>query len=175
MWLFRLFPELCFCLSGLLQRLSREKPEKITSLNYCTTGQEGEFVPPSGSASACLHRRLWLEHASVSRFVASSWQDADSDPTGEAAAATQQMLTYYELDLGLNHVVRKYSEPLEEHGNFLIAGQYTASHLLDPAAPYSFLLRTFPHLPKQFYTTFYLVKIGHSRPVWCNRTESFKI
>ena len=32
MWLFRLFPELCFCLSGLLQRLSREKPEQITSL-----------------------------------------------------------------------------------------------------------------------------------------------
>ncbi|XP_022082283.1 splicing factor 3B subunit 3-like [Acanthaster planci] len=49
------------------------------------------------------------------------YEDADSDPTGEAAAATQQMLTYYELDLGLNHVVRKYSEPLEEHGNFLIA------------------------------------------------------
>ena len=34
------------------------------------------------------------------------------------------MLTYYELDLGLNHVVRKYSEPLEEHGNFLIAGKH---------------------------------------------------
>jgi len=31
-------------------------------------------------------------------------------------------LTFYELDLGLNHVVRKYSEPLEEHGNFLITG-----------------------------------------------------
>ena len=30
-------------------------------------------------------------------------------------------LTFYELDLGLNHVVRKYSEALEEHGNFLIS------------------------------------------------------
>ncbi|XP_071784938.1 splicing factor 3B subunit 3-like [Asterias amurensis] len=49
------------------------------------------------------------------------YEEGDSDPTGEAAAATQQMLTYYELDLGLNHVVRKYSEALEEHGNFLIA------------------------------------------------------
>ncbi|XP_072013068.1 splicing factor 3B subunit 3-like [Amphiura filiformis] len=49
------------------------------------------------------------------------YEDADQDPTGEAAQNTQQMLTYYELDLGLNHVVRKYSEPLEEHGNFLIA------------------------------------------------------
>ncbi|XP_041454147.1 splicing factor 3B subunit 3-like [Lytechinus variegatus] len=49
------------------------------------------------------------------------YEDADSDPTGEAALATQQLLTYYELDLGLNHVVRKYSEPLEEYGNLLIA------------------------------------------------------
>ncbi|XP_037094869.1 splicing factor 3B subunit 3-like [Pollicipes pollicipes] len=48
-------------------------------------------------------------------------QDADSDPTGEAAQKTQQTLTFYELDLGLNHVVRKYSEPLEEHANFLIS------------------------------------------------------
>lgn len=50
-------------------------------------------------------------------------QEADNDPTGEAAANTQQTLTFYELDLGLNHVVRKYSEALEEHGNFLITGR----------------------------------------------------
>ncbi|XP_071823754.1 splicing factor 3B subunit 3-like [Apostichopus japonicus] len=49
------------------------------------------------------------------------YEEADSDPTGEGAQNTSQLLTYYELDLGLNHVVRKYSEPLEEHGNFLIA------------------------------------------------------
>lgn len=49
------------------------------------------------------------------------YEEADADPTGEAAQNTHQTLTFYELDLGLNHVVRKYSEPLEEHGNFLIA------------------------------------------------------
>lgn len=49
-------------------------------------------------------------------------QECDNDPTGESAQKVQQMLTYYELDLGLNHVVRKYSEPLEEHANLLIAG-----------------------------------------------------
>ncbi|KAG8042161.1 hypothetical protein G9C98_000152 [Cotesia typhae] len=49
------------------------------------------------------------------------YEEADSDPTGEAAIKTQQTLTLYELDLGLNHVVRKYSEPLEEHANFLIS------------------------------------------------------
>ncbi|EDO49217.1 predicted protein [Nematostella vectensis] len=49
------------------------------------------------------------------------YEEADTDHTGEAAQTTQQTLTFYELDLGLNHVVRKYSEPLEEHGNLLIA------------------------------------------------------
>ena len=38
-----------------------------------------------------------------------------------------QTLTFYELDLGLNHVVRKYTEPLEEHANMLIAGEYNIS------------------------------------------------
>lgn len=49
------------------------------------------------------------------------YEEADSDPTGEAAQKTQQTLTFYELDLGVNHVVRKYSEPLEEHANFLVS------------------------------------------------------
>lgn len=49
------------------------------------------------------------------------YEEADSDPTGEAAQKTQQILTFYELELGVNHVVRKYSEPLEEHANFLIS------------------------------------------------------
>lgn len=33
----------------------------------------------------------------------------------------QQTLTFYELDLGLNHVVRKYAEPMSEQGNHLIS------------------------------------------------------
>ena len=48
------------------------------------------------------------------------YEEADNDPSGEVTAKLQQTLTFYELDLGLNHVVRKYSEPLEEHGNFLV-------------------------------------------------------
>jgi splicing factor 3B subunit 3 len=31
-----------------------------------------------------------------------------------------QMLTYYELDLGLNHVVRKWSEPTDPRANLLV-------------------------------------------------------
>lgn len=49
------------------------------------------------------------------------YEESDQDPTGETAQKTQQTLTFYELDLGLNHVVRKYSEPLDEHANFLIS------------------------------------------------------
>lgn len=48
------------------------------------------------------------------------YEDVDTDATGEIAQKAKQSLTFYELDLGLNHVVRKYSEELEEHGNFLI-------------------------------------------------------
>lgn len=47
-------------------------------------------------------------------------QDADQDHTGEVANELKQVLTYYELDLGVNHVVRKYSAPLEEKANMLI-------------------------------------------------------
>jgi splicing factor 3B subunit 3 len=49
------------------------------------------------------------------------YEDADSDPTGEAAQEAKQCLTFYELDLGLNHVVRKYTDPLECAANMLIA------------------------------------------------------
>ncbi len=30
------------------------------------------------------------------------------------------MLTFYELDLGLNHVVRKWSEPTDPRANLLV-------------------------------------------------------
>ena len=46
--------------------------------------------------------------------------EVDDDPTGEAVAETQKHLTYYELDLGLNHVVRKWSEPIDNGANHLI-------------------------------------------------------
>ena len=47
--------------------------------------------------------------------------EADQDHTGEAAAEAQKHLTYYELDLGLNHVVRKWTEPIDNGANRLIA------------------------------------------------------
>ncbi|XP_014289805.1 splicing factor 3B subunit 3 isoform X1 [Halyomorpha halys] len=49
------------------------------------------------------------------------YEESDNDATWELASETKQSLTFYEQDYGVNHVVRKYSEPLEEHANFLIS------------------------------------------------------
>jgi len=49
------------------------------------------------------------------------FSEADADASGAAAAAAQRHLTYYELDLGLNHVVRRWSEPTDNAANMLIA------------------------------------------------------
>ena len=48
-----------------------------------------------------------------------NYAEADEDPTGEAAAQTEKLLTYYQLDLGLNHVIRKWSEATERSANML--------------------------------------------------------
>jgi hypothetical protein len=43
------------------------------------------------------------------------------------------MLTFYELDLGLNHVVRKWSEPTDPRANLLVQGASHAKlHLATP-------------------------------------------
>lgn len=46
--------------------------------------------------------------------------EADRDPSGEAMQTTEKYLTFYELDLGLNHVVRKWSEPTDRRANLLV-------------------------------------------------------
>ncbi|KAI8815119.1 CPSF A subunit region-domain-containing protein [Cladochytrium replicatum] len=48
------------------------------------------------------------------------YSEADADPTGEAFQNTEKLLVYYELDLGLNHVVRKWSSPVDTRSNMLI-------------------------------------------------------
>eukprot|EP00238_Polyblepharides_amylifera_P001957 CAMPEP_0196584476 /NCGR_PEP_ID=MMETSP1081-20130531/47156_1 /TAXON_ID=36882 /ORGANISM="Pyramimonas amylifera, Strain CCMP720" /LENGTH=1211 /DNA_ID=CAMNT_0041905687 /DNA_START=221 /DNA_END=3856 /DNA_ORIENTATION=- len=48
------------------------------------------------------------------------YSDADQDSSGEAAAEAQKHLTFYELDLGLNHVVRKWTEPVDNGANLLV-------------------------------------------------------
>ncbi|KAA8534276.1 hypothetical protein F0562_031793 [Nyssa sinensis] len=46
--------------------------------------------------------------------------EADQDSTGQAATEAQKHLTFYELDLGLNHVSRKWSEQVDNGANMLV-------------------------------------------------------
>ncbi|KAJ6511945.1 CPSF A subunit region-domain-containing protein [Mycena vitilis] len=57
------------------------------------------------------------------------YTESDQHPTGNAAKVAPKVLTYYELDLGLNHVVRKWSEPTDARANLLVQvpGGQTAS------------------------------------------------
>ncbi|KAF8647171.1 hypothetical protein AX16_007001 [Volvariella volvacea WC 439] len=62
------------------------------------------------------------------------YSESDQDPTGEAFNNAEKMLTYYELDLGLNHVVRKWSEPTDPRANLLVqvpGGQLASSDRFD--------------------------------------------
>ncbi|KAF3389603.1 Pre-mRNA-splicing factor rse1 [Penicillium rolfsii] len=47
------------------------------------------------------------------------YSEADQDPTGQAYEDLEKVLVYYELDLGLNHVVRKWSDPVDRTANML--------------------------------------------------------
>ncbi|KAI3937987.1 hypothetical protein MKX01_027914 [Papaver californicum] len=48
------------------------------------------------------------------------YSEADQDSTGQAANEAQKHLTFYELDLGLNHVSRKWTEPIDNGANMLV-------------------------------------------------------
>ncbi|KAH7296253.1 hypothetical protein KP509_26G015800 [Ceratopteris richardii] len=48
------------------------------------------------------------------------YHEADLDSTGVAANEAQKHLTFYELDLGLNHVVRKWSDQVDNGANLLV-------------------------------------------------------
>lgn len=47
------------------------------------------------------------------------YSESDQDPTGRAYEEVEKQLVYYELDLGLNHVVRKWSDPVDRSANML--------------------------------------------------------
>ena len=47
------------------------------------------------------------------------YTESDQDPTGEGFDTIEKSLVYYELDLGLNHVVRKWSDPVDRTATML--------------------------------------------------------
>lgn len=48
------------------------------------------------------------------------YTECDLDPTGQAYEDLEKSLVYYELDLGLNHVVRKWSDPVDRTATMLL-------------------------------------------------------
>ncbi|KAL3472155.1 CPSF A subunit region-domain-containing protein [Aspergillus californicus] len=47
------------------------------------------------------------------------YSESDQDPTGQAYEEVEKVLVYYELDLGLNHVVRKWADPVDRTASML--------------------------------------------------------
>jgi len=47
------------------------------------------------------------------------YSDSDQDSTGQAYEDVEKQLVYYELDLGLNHVVRKWTDTVDRTANML--------------------------------------------------------
>lgn len=47
------------------------------------------------------------------------YTESDQDPTGQALDEIETQLVYYELDLGLNHVVRKWSDAIDSTASIL--------------------------------------------------------
>ncbi|KAG6812703.1 pre-mRNA-splicing factor rse1 [Tricholoma furcatifolium] len=87
--------------------------------------------------SAIIHHIVGLDVGFENPLFAAlevDYSESDQDPTGEAFKNTEKMLTYYELDLGLNHVVRKWSEPTDPRANLLVqvpGGQLASSDRFD--------------------------------------------
>ena len=88
---------------GQLTISSPLEAHKAHTLVFATVGVDVGFENP---LFACLEL---------------SYAEADEDPSGEAAREAEKHLTFYELDLGLNHVVRKWSEPTDRGANALVA------------------------------------------------------
>ena len=48
------------------------------------------------------------------------YTESDQDPTGQAYQDLEKSLVYYELDLGLNHVVRKWTDTVDRSATLLL-------------------------------------------------------
>ncbi|KIY70657.1 hypothetical protein CYLTODRAFT_419613 [Cylindrobasidium torrendii FP15055 ss-10] len=87
--------------------------------------------------SAIIHHMVGVDVGFENPMFAAlevDYAEADQDHTGEAFRNTEKLLTFYELDLGLNHVVRKWSEPTDPRANLLLqvpGGQLASSDRYD--------------------------------------------
>ncbi|KAJ6717805.1 SPLICING FACTOR 3B SUBUNIT 3 [Salix purpurea] len=64
-------------------------------------------------------RNFWKFRLSPDCSWSLDYSEADQDSTGQTTSEAQKNLTFYELDLGLNHVSRKWSEQVDNGANML--------------------------------------------------------
>ncbi|KAJ6432741.1 hypothetical protein OIU84_019892 [Salix udensis] len=64
-------------------------------------------------------RNFWKIRLSPDCSWSLDYSEADQDSTGQATSEAQKNLTFHELDLGLNHVSRKWSEQVDNGANML--------------------------------------------------------
>lgn len=94
--------------------MNRDGDNKLT-ISSPLEAHKGEIILYS-----CVGLDVGLENPMFA-LLELDYSDVDADPTGEAAKEAEKLLTFYELDLGLNHVVRKWCEPVSRLANFLLA------------------------------------------------------
>ncbi len=132
--------KLCYIMNRDAEaRLTISSPleaHKANTYTFNTTGIDVGFENP---LFACLEM---------------DYEETDSSASAETPS---QVLTYYELDLGLNHVVRKYNEILDDTANLLIAGnrlKYTIITLRTLFDARHQARKIFLNLPKHFTRNF---------------------
>lgn len=77
------------------------------SLLRLTSGLYGSLWSSRPGLPRSRPRRI-----SGEQVIELDYSEADQDSTGEEAANTEKQLVYYQLDLGLNHVTRLWSDPI---------------------------------------------------------------
>ncbi|KAF7328928.1 Pre-mRNA-splicing factor RSE1 [Mycena venus] len=101
-----------------------EKSKLVYTLNRDTNANITISSPlEAHSPGTIVHHIVGLDVGFDNPMFAAlevDYTEADRDPTGSAAKNAKKMLTLYELDLGLNHVVRKSSEPTDPRANLLV-------------------------------------------------------
>ncbi|TFK67363.1 hypothetical protein BDN72DRAFT_798974 [Pluteus cervinus] len=115
-----------------------EKSKLVYILNRDTAANLTISSPlEAHKPSAIIHHIVGVDVGFENPMYAAlevDYAESDQDPTGEAFKNAEKMLTYYELDLGLNHVVRKWSEPTDPRANLLVqvpGGQLASSDRFD--------------------------------------------
>lgn len=101
-----------------------EKSKLIYILNRDTAANLTISSPlEANRAAAITHSVVGVDVGYENPLFAAlevDYSEADTDPTGAAAANATKVLTYYELDLGLNHVVRRWSDVVDRRAHHLV-------------------------------------------------------